>query len=109
MQEKIEKPGNEKEKELVEKEKFDNLKGRLLNLLDKDWQKTNSEMIKFSRYLKNKYDDYEEYALYYVLNSPDYKKCKYFEFPDDEHSIEKFIKRLEEEQKEPEDGGEDEK
>jgi len=108
MQEKFEKPGGEKEKERDEERIFDDLKKRLQSLLEKDWKKINSEMIKFSRYLKNKYDDYDEYALYYVLTSPSYKKCDHFDFPDLDYSIEKFIEKLEEEQAEAEDDKEDE-
>ena len=106
MQEKLKRLEGEKEKEAAEKEKFDGLKTRLKDLLEKDWKKINDKMIRFSKYLKNKYDDYDNYALYYVLNSPIYKKCNHFDFPDDD-SIEKYIERLGEEQKKAEDGEED--
>jgi len=93
-----------KNEEEVEKEKiFNGLKERLIVLLGKDWGKNNGEILKHRNRLIRKYDDYKEYALYYVLTSPSYKKYKHFDFPDDECSIEKFIERLEEEQKKTDD------
>ena len=93
-----------KNEEETEKERiFNGLKEKLLALLDKDWEKNNGEILKHRDRLKGKYDDLKEYALYYVLTSPSYKKCKQFDFPDDEYSIEKFIERLEEKQEKRDD------
>ena len=95
----VEKPKSEREKKKeIERLTFLDLRERLKDLIQGNPKEINDRILKFAKSLRDRYEDFNECALYHALRSSDYNEddYKFFDFPDDD-SVEKFIQSLEKE------------